>query len=254
MRGLRNCFSVAPGVGINRSAWQAILLQFNHRCAYCLRGDKKLTQDHMIPTSKGGEDIPENVVPACGACNSRKGDRSLLTMLRPPRPQKTAAKARARAYMKQVRANTPCVRCGVLKPVDFHNHEHVQDDSRRIAHMAARGASIPALQAEIAKCTPLCRRCHMREDGRMLRLAESHPLKKGMLLVGPSPCTRCGIPAKPLRKGLCNRCNHRARGAARADMLTKTPAQSEVVPLQPQPGQPTRRCGGDDARTKPLIA
>ena len=44
----------------------------------------------MIPRSKGGESIWENVVTACAPCNLRKGDRLLadsgLHLQRPPRP------------------------------------------------------------------------------------------------------------------------------------------------------------------------
>jgi 5-methylcytosine-specific restriction endonuclease McrA len=47
-------------------------------CMYC--GSQftrnQLTRDHVLPTSKGGRDIWENVVSACIACNSRKGNRN----------------------------------------------------------------------------------------------------------------------------------------------------------------------------------
>ena len=36
----------------------------------------RLTLDHVVPRSKGGESIWENVVTACAPCNLRKGDRS----------------------------------------------------------------------------------------------------------------------------------------------------------------------------------
>lgn len=52
--------------------WKTIKLQFRHRCAYCGRSDLKLTQDHVVPVSKGGLHTLTNVVPACGSCNSRK--------------------------------------------------------------------------------------------------------------------------------------------------------------------------------------
>jgi hypothetical protein len=47
-------------------------------CAYC--GTKyfasKLTRDHILPRSKGGPDVWENVVTACRGCNQRKDDRT----------------------------------------------------------------------------------------------------------------------------------------------------------------------------------
>jgi hypothetical protein len=49
-----------------------------------------MTLDHVIPRSRGGESVWENVVTSCGPCNLRKGDKlpeeaeMLLPM--PPRP------------------------------------------------------------------------------------------------------------------------------------------------------------------------
>jgi len=54
--------------------WEAILAIYKHRCAYCQRGGK-MTMDHVIPLARGGEHSPENVVPACFSCNSRKQHR-----------------------------------------------------------------------------------------------------------------------------------------------------------------------------------
>lgn len=54
--------------------WQAIKIAYRNRCAYCgLR--KKLTMDHVIPISKGGEHTASNIVPACQSCNSSKNAR-----------------------------------------------------------------------------------------------------------------------------------------------------------------------------------
>ena len=56
--------------------WQAILTAYRQRCAYCGKKESKkrpLTQDHVIPLAKGGGTTRENIVPACGPCNSKKG-------------------------------------------------------------------------------------------------------------------------------------------------------------------------------------
>lgn len=45
------------------------------RCVYC-GTTKDLTIDHVIPRSKGGNDSWENLVTACHACNSKKGNRT----------------------------------------------------------------------------------------------------------------------------------------------------------------------------------
>lgn len=53
-----------------------ILKRDNHRCAYCGRGDLPLTIDHIIPKSRDGEDVWENLAAACLPCNNKKGDRT----------------------------------------------------------------------------------------------------------------------------------------------------------------------------------
>lgn len=54
--------------------WEAIVLAFCGTCAYCGSLDGT-TMDHVIPISKGGAHVADNVVPACLACNSAKGNR-----------------------------------------------------------------------------------------------------------------------------------------------------------------------------------
>lgn len=62
------------GSGVPLSAWKGILSIYGNRCIYC--GDsKRLTRDHVIPITRGGKDEPENIVPACHQCNSRKKNK-----------------------------------------------------------------------------------------------------------------------------------------------------------------------------------
>lgn len=51
-------------------------------CAYCGRicREDKLTNDHIIPRSKGGGHNWMNCVTACKACNNHKGSRSLESL------------------------------------------------------------------------------------------------------------------------------------------------------------------------------
>lgn len=48
-------------------------------CAYC--GRSANTVDHIKPISKGGPDVPENVVSCCKSCNSSKKDKDLKDFL-----------------------------------------------------------------------------------------------------------------------------------------------------------------------------
>jgi 5-methylcytosine-specific restriction endonuclease McrA len=56
----------------------ALFARDAHLCLYCGKeyGRHSLTRDHVMPISKGGRDVWENVVCACFHCNSRKGGRT----------------------------------------------------------------------------------------------------------------------------------------------------------------------------------
>lgn len=56
----------------------ALFARDQHLCLYCGREfhGHTLTRDHVLPLSKGGLDVWENVVSACFHCNSHKGSRT----------------------------------------------------------------------------------------------------------------------------------------------------------------------------------
>ena len=51
-----------------------VFLRDRFSCQYCGSRDE-LTFDHVVPRSKGGMTVWENVVAACSTCNLRKADR-----------------------------------------------------------------------------------------------------------------------------------------------------------------------------------
>jgi 5-methylcytosine-specific restriction endonuclease McrA len=56
----------------------ALFARDRHLCMYCGQqfGRLHLTRDHVVPISRGGRDIWENVVGACVSCNVKKGSRT----------------------------------------------------------------------------------------------------------------------------------------------------------------------------------
>jgi len=57
--------------------WRFTLSVFQNRCAYCGQAHQYLSKDHVVPLSRGGFDIPKNVVPACQRCNLSKGQQDV---------------------------------------------------------------------------------------------------------------------------------------------------------------------------------
>jgi 5-methylcytosine-specific restriction endonuclease McrA len=69
---------------------RALFARDGWRCVYCGTSGGRLTLDHVVPRSRGGESTWENVVTSCAPCNLRKGNRTLeesgLHLHTPPRP------------------------------------------------------------------------------------------------------------------------------------------------------------------------
>ena len=74
----------------------------------------------------------------------------------------------------------------------------------RISAMVNTGQAIGSIEEEMARCTPLCRRCHMAEDGRLSRLADRN--RAGRPPRPPRPCVECGRLTKNRGRGLCHTC------------------------------------------------
>jgi len=67
---------VSAAVLLTKAQWEEILVLFGFCCFYCGRKGLPLTQDHVMPLSRGGNHVFGNVVPACKPCNSSKRDRT----------------------------------------------------------------------------------------------------------------------------------------------------------------------------------
>ena len=52
--------------------WRALVESYEGKCAYCGRLGP-LEVDHRTPLSRGGTNSIDNVLPACGNCNRKKG-------------------------------------------------------------------------------------------------------------------------------------------------------------------------------------
>ena len=76
---------LARSVPVSR---RGVLRRDGHRCAYCT--GPATTIDHVLPRSRGGQDVWENLVACCVRCNNAKGDRT---------PEEKGWSLRVRAYV-----------------------------------------------------------------------------------------------------------------------------------------------------------
>lgn len=63
-----------------RAEWQAMKRFYHFHCVRCQQRPDwrttRLTKDHVIPISEGGDDSITNLQPLCPKCNSRKGTKT----------------------------------------------------------------------------------------------------------------------------------------------------------------------------------
>lgn len=59
-----------------REECKRMIEESGYRCAYCGISLPDMTIDHVVPLSRGGEHVLQNMVCACSDCNSEKGDRT----------------------------------------------------------------------------------------------------------------------------------------------------------------------------------
>jgi 5-methylcytosine-specific restriction endonuclease McrA len=61
-----------------RKLREEVFREYGRACAYCGYEDEVMTVDHIIPRSKNGLDILENLLPACRKCNYSKSNKVQL--------------------------------------------------------------------------------------------------------------------------------------------------------------------------------
>lgn len=88
LSGERSSISISPVIATKGDIHRArekkaitnrmLFKRDNYQCMYCgcQHSYLELTRDHIIPTSRGGRDIWENIVAACKRCNNFKADRA----------------------------------------------------------------------------------------------------------------------------------------------------------------------------------
>jgi 5-methylcytosine-specific restriction endonuclease McrA len=78
--------------GAPRVSKRGVLVRDKHTCAYCTA--EANTIDHILPRSRGGKNLWENLVASCGPCNRKKGNRTpeeahMKLLIKPYRPKRS---------------------------------------------------------------------------------------------------------------------------------------------------------------------
>jgi 5-methylcytosine-specific restriction endonuclease McrA len=65
---------IPRGVHRRKITRKAVLARDAWTCQYCGRQSVGLTVDHVMPRSRGGESVWDNIVASCAPCNRKKGN------------------------------------------------------------------------------------------------------------------------------------------------------------------------------------
>jgi 5-methylcytosine-specific restriction endonuclease McrA len=74
---MRRCREIeAPGFHTFEE-WELLKKQYGFQCPMCGKSEPqiKLSEDHIIPLTKGGSNYIENIQPLCRSCNSKKNTK-----------------------------------------------------------------------------------------------------------------------------------------------------------------------------------
>lgn len=76
-KNLRNHRIRANGGNHSFGEWQNLKAQYDWTCPACNKSEPeiKLTEDHIVPLSKGGSHNIENIQPLCMNCNQKKSTK-----------------------------------------------------------------------------------------------------------------------------------------------------------------------------------
>ena len=61
----------------NRPTRNLVMKRDDYKCSYC-NAKENLTIDHIIPSSRGGDNSWGNLTTSCMSCNSKKGNRTQI--------------------------------------------------------------------------------------------------------------------------------------------------------------------------------
>lgn len=90
----RNRYALKMGAYGSHTAqeFEELCKSYNWECTYCRTkmNIMTVTEDHVIPLSRGGSNLIENIVPACMSCNISKSNKNLLDFLFYPELRKIA--------------------------------------------------------------------------------------------------------------------------------------------------------------------
>lgn len=136
------------------------------------------------------------------------GDCTLSVYMNNLKSKYITNRTQIKEIIRSIREATNCNRCGA-QPIEWHHESHVGNAHRRVSSLVQRSCLKTVIE-EIQRCEPLCRSCHMQEDGRIRELLKKAPNRRGSSFP-PKPCNLCGKLAKPLRRGLCYYCYERHR-------------------------------------------
>lgn len=82
IKNKRNRMKMASEGSHTFGEWELLKKQYGYTCLACGKKPPEITlsEDHIIPLSRGGSDYIENIQPLCRSCNSKKYNKIIINL------------------------------------------------------------------------------------------------------------------------------------------------------------------------------
>ena len=129
-----------PRTAQRKISRRALFARDGWQCVYCGASGVRLTLDHVVPRSRGGDSVWENVVTSCAPCNLRKGNRLLdeasMVLRKLPKPPAPAL------FIRLASPTDPEPVAPYLEPYAFSAPRPRPRNGARVTRRAARRRTV----------------------------------------------------------------------------------------------------------------
>ena len=165
-----------------------IAAQWNHRCAYCSKGDwedaTRFNLDHVVPRTAGGPDNVRNLVWSCRPCNQQKAEQPVDMFLR-DNPERLTAVLRRRKAPLAAAGQHAVICAALIRRLQANGVKTAETTGADTAHTRKRNGMAKTHADDAACCNAEEQVTQLRKPVRLRSVGHGRRKQIKSLPVGP---------------------------------------------------------------------